>query len=161
MSRETLGIYLNDHLTGSVFAVETLERLLSGNHPALPKEALQGLLSEIEADRDVLRGLLEKAEVEEHLVKKAAAWLSEKLGRMKLDEGPLGRMEMLETLALGISGKLQALGGAGACRAEVPGAGRRGLSRAPGAGPGAARSGGGSSDQGGAAGPLAEDGGRR
>jgi hypothetical protein len=107
MSRETLGIYLNDHLTGSVFAVETLERLLSGNHPALPKEALQGLLSEIEADRDVLRGLLEKAEVEEHLVKKAAAWLTEKLGRMKLDEGPLGRMEMLETLALGISGKLK------------------------------------------------------
>ncbi len=60
MSRETLGIYLNDHLAGSVFAVETLERLLAGNHPALPKEALQGLLVEIEKDREVLRGLLER-----------------------------------------------------------------------------------------------------
>jgi hypothetical protein len=107
MSRETLGIYLNDHLTGSVFAVETLERLVNGDHPALPKEALRGLLAEIEQDRDVLRGLLEKTEIEEHLVKKAAAWLTEKLGRMKLDEGPLGRMEMLETLALGIAGKIK------------------------------------------------------
>ena len=33
MSRENLGIYLNDHLAGSVMAVELIERMLAAKHP--------------------------------------------------------------------------------------------------------------------------------
>ena len=107
MSREALGIYLNDHLAGSVVAVETLERLVEVGHPSLSPETLRGLLAEIEQDREVLRTLLERLDIAEHPVKKAAAWLTEKVGRIKLDEGSLGRMEMLDTLALGTLGKLK------------------------------------------------------
>ena len=107
MSRENLGIYLNDHLSGSVMAVESLERMLAANQPSLPAETLKGLLREIEQDRKVLRSLLERVGVEEQTIKKAAAWLGEKVGRIKLDEGALGRMEMLEALTLGVLGKLK------------------------------------------------------
>jgi hypothetical protein len=102
-----LGIYLNDHLSGSVVAVETLERLVNAGHPTLSSETLHALLAEIEQDREQLRTLLERLDVGEHRVKKAAAWLSEKVGRIKLDDGPLGTLEMLEALALGILGKLK------------------------------------------------------
>jgi hypothetical protein len=107
MSREALGTYLNDHLSGSVVAVETLERLIHADHPNLSPDTLRTLLAEIREDQRLLQTLLERLDVGEHPVKKAAAWLTEKVGRIKLDDGPLGTMEMLEALALGITGKLK------------------------------------------------------
>jgi hypothetical protein len=107
MSREALGTYLNDHLSGSVVAVETLERLVNADHPTLSPDTLRSLLTEIREDQQLLQALLERLDVGEHPVKKAAAWLTEKVGRIKLDDGPLGTMEMLEALALGITGKLK------------------------------------------------------
>jgi hypothetical protein len=35
-------------------------------------------------------------------MKTAAAWLAEKLGRIKLSQGDLGTFQALETLAMGI-----------------------------------------------------------
>jgi len=105
MSRENLGIYLNDHLAGSVMAVEMIGRMLEVERNTALAESLNALLKEIEDDRGLLRSLIERLGEHEHAVKKAAAWLAEKAGRIKLDEGALGRMEMLETLALGIEGK--------------------------------------------------------
>jgi len=107
MSREALGTYINDHLSGSVVAVETLERLVHPDHPTLSPDALRSLLAEIREEQQLLQTLLERLDVGEHTVKKAAAWLSEKVGRIKLDDGPLGTMEMLEALSLGITGKLK------------------------------------------------------
>jgi len=107
---ENLGTYLNDHVAGSVLALELLDHLI--DLPEAPdRKLLAQLRIEIQEDQDVLRQLLRSVGAKESTARKAAAWLTEKLGRAKLriDEsgsGELRMLEGLETLALGIQGKL-------------------------------------------------------
>jgi len=107
---ENLGTYLNDHVAGSVLALELLDHLIDLPE-ALDRKLLTQLRAEIQEDQDVLRQLLRSVGAKESTARKAAAWLTEKLGRAKLriDEsgsGELRMLEGLETLALGIQGKL-------------------------------------------------------
>ncbi|HEX6107457.1 MAG TPA: hypothetical protein VFZ26_17850 [Gemmatimonadales bacterium] len=109
MSIEALGMYLNDHLAGSVAAVEMIDQAIEDNAGTQLAAGLAGLVSAIREDQDVLRGLLQRLDVGESSLKKAGAWLAEKAGRVQLgrtDKGPLRRLEMLEVLGLGIQGKL-------------------------------------------------------
>jgi len=107
---ENLGTYLNDHVAGSVLALELLDHLI--DLPEAPdRKLLTQLRIEIQEDQDALRQLLRSVGAKESTARKAAAWLTEKLGRAKLriDEsgsGELRMLEGLETLALGIQGKL-------------------------------------------------------
>ena len=107
---ENLGTYLNDHVAGSVLALELLDHLI--DLPEAPdRKLLTQLRIEIQEDQDALRQLLRSVGAKESTARKAAAWLTEKLGRAKLriDEsgsGELRLLEGLETLALGIQGKL-------------------------------------------------------
>ena len=110
MTRRALSTYLNDHLAGSVAALELVEHL-----PALvgpdDKELLLQLKSEIRDDQQLLKQLLEHLGESESPVRKAAAWISEKLGEVKLKfddpgDGELRVLEALEALGLGIQGKL-------------------------------------------------------
>jgi hypothetical protein len=110
MSREALGTYLKDHLAGSVLAVEMIERMIEEQRGDRLRASLTGLLGEIKEDQELLRGLLKSLNVRENPMRKAGAWLAEKAGRLKMgdtQEGALGRMEALETLSLGIKGKLK------------------------------------------------------
>ncbi len=106
---ENLGTYLNDHVAGSVLALELLDHLI--DLPEAPdRRLLTQLRNEIQEDQDVLQQLLQSVGAKESTVRKAAAWLTEKLGRVKLrmDErgsGELRVLEGLEALALGIQGK--------------------------------------------------------
>jgi len=107
---ENLGTYLNDHVAGSVLALELLDHLIDLPE-ALDRKLLAQLRAEIQEDQDVLRQLLRSLGAKESTARKAAAWLTEKLGRAKfrIDEsgsGELRMLEGLETLALGIQGKL-------------------------------------------------------
>ena len=110
VSAKHLGIYLNDHLAGSVAALELIE-YLSKNYPDTTLETFfADLHADISADQDVLRDLLRTFEEGESAVRKAGAWLAEKLGRAKfgLSEHQVsgtGLLEALEGLALGITGK--------------------------------------------------------
>jgi hypothetical protein len=111
MSLEVYKTYLNDHLAGSVAAIELVDHLRElSNNPG--REALLSRLrSEIEEDQTVLRELLREIGGSESKFRKAAAWLTEKLGeaKLKLDHpegGELQWLEALETLGLGIQGKL-------------------------------------------------------
>lgn len=111
MSLEVYKTYLNDHLAGSVAAIELVDHLRElSNNPG--REALLSRLrSEIEEDQTVLRELLKEVGGSESKFRKAAAWLTEKLGeaKLKLDHpegGELQWLEALETLGLGIQGKL-------------------------------------------------------
>jgi hypothetical protein len=102
-ANERLSIYLNDHLAGSVIALEMLEDLADDPE-------LADLRREIEADREVLERLMARTGAEVSQPRQAAAWLTEKLGDVKLylddpDQGALRRLEMLETIAMGIFGK--------------------------------------------------------
>jgi hypothetical protein len=109
VSRETLAEYLNDHLAGSVGAVELAERTIRENHGDPFAERLSRLLEDIREDQTVLEGLIERLGTGQNPLKKAGAWLAEKAGRLKLggtdEPRGLSRLEVLETLAMGIHGK--------------------------------------------------------
>ena len=111
MSREALTTYLKDHLAGSVAAVELLDFLIGLHGGSSREEVLTKLRIEVEEDQNVLRRLLNQAGGSESTVRRAAAWLTEKLGQIKLKvddpgSGQLQVLEGLETLELGIQGKL-------------------------------------------------------
>ena len=102
-ANERLAIYLNDHLAGSVIALEMLDDLADD-------PTLADLRQEILADREVLERLMARTGAEISQPRQAAAWLTEKLGDVNLyldapDQGALRRLEMLETITMGIFGK--------------------------------------------------------
>jgi hypothetical protein len=110
VSSTPLTTYLNDHLAGSVAALELLDHLLTLPH-GVERAAFMDLRTEIEKDQRVLQQLLGALGAKESRVRKAAAWLTEKLGQAKLrfDDaggGDLEVLEALEALGLGIQGKL-------------------------------------------------------
>jgi hypothetical protein len=111
MSLEVYKTYLNDHLAGSVAAIELVDHLRELTNNPEREALLSRLRSEIEEDQTVLRELLKEVGGSESKFRKAAAWLTEKLGeaKLKLDHpegGELQWLEALETLGLGIQGKL-------------------------------------------------------
>lgn len=109
MSRSALGTYLNDHLAGSIGAIELVERAIRENEGDPFAARLSGVLAEIREDQAVLQDLIERLGTGQSALKKAGAWLAEKAGRVKLggtdEPGELSRMEVLEMLAMGIHGK--------------------------------------------------------
>ncbi len=147
MESEHLATYLNDHLAGSVMALELLENL-EGEHAGT---ALEGFLAELRADITVdqqeLEALLEQLNVAKSRPRRVAAWLTEKASELKLRlddpaHGALRLLESLEVLVVGIEGKRALWRALEFCcrgRARAPG----GRLCAPGAaGRGAARPGG-------------------
>jgi hypothetical protein len=106
MGSEPVVVYLDDHLAGAAAAVQILETLRDDT--VLGAWAL-ALLGEIEADRRVLRDLRTRIDQTPNPLKEAIGWLAGTLSRVKLHQqisGPLGKLELLETLAIGIQGKL-------------------------------------------------------
>lgn len=109
MNRNALTIYLNDHLAGSVAAIELLVHL-QRKGDIRPKRFLTHLLHEIEADQAVLQSVIKTFHGRDSHFKKAGGWLSEKFLRLKLfvadmGKGKLAIFEALEILSLGIEGK--------------------------------------------------------
>ncbi|HEY3303611.1 MAG TPA: hypothetical protein VGL70_08780 [Candidatus Binatia bacterium] len=109
MAKEHLEIYLNDHLAGSVVALELLEDL-EREGTGITK-SLAEIRADIEADRQELLALMRKLGIEESRTRKVSAWLTEKVARIKMRvddkaSGSLRLLESLEAIALGIHGKL-------------------------------------------------------
>ena len=110
MNRDNLSVYLNDHLAGSVAALELLDYLVKVTMGTAHEAFFHGLRSEVAEDQETLRALLARFSAEESTLRKAGAWLVEKVARAKLRlDGSSGsameRMEALEGLLLGITGK--------------------------------------------------------
>jgi hypothetical protein len=110
MSRANLATYLNDHLAGSVAAIDLLDHLIETTKGTSHEAFFRTLRADVAADQDVLRTLLEKLSAPESTLRKAGAWFMEKAARVKLRiDGSSGsameRMESLEALLLGITGK--------------------------------------------------------
>jgi hypothetical protein len=119
---EDLTSYLNDHLAGSVGALELLDRLIDTYQGKPLARFFRDLRDEIEADQETLKGLIASLDEKESAVRKAGAWIAEKFSRAKIQlsetrEGEMGLFLALEGLALGIRGK-QALWRALAAAAE-------------------------------------------
>jgi hypothetical protein len=109
VSRDALKTYLNDHLAGSVMAIELAERTIRENEGGPVAARLSPLVKEIREDQTVLSGVIERLGTGESSLKKAGAWLAEKAGRVKLggtdEPGELSRLEVLEMLTTGVHGK--------------------------------------------------------
>lgn len=110
MQTEPLTTYLNDHLAGSVAALELVDHLAELTKGTPRERFFLALGREIQEDQETLRLLLKEVGGKESKARKAAAWLTEKLGEVKLrldgkGEGDLRLLEALETLGLGIQGK--------------------------------------------------------
>ena len=105
--RERLHLYLNDHLAGSVAAIELIDNLIEHHPEDRFGKFFRDLRNEIHADQEQLRDLIRKIGAEESAVRKAGAWLAEKFGRAKFgDTGDsIEMLQAVEGLALGVAGK--------------------------------------------------------
>jgi hypothetical protein len=133
MNAKHLTTYMKDHFAGSIAAVELLDHLISSERDATHKQSLNRLRQEVVEDQEVLSGLLRDLDAHPGAVRNTAAFLSEKLARIKLlledpSGGQLARFEKLEALALGIDGK-RALWWSLLAVAEIPALGKVDLTR--------------------------------
>jgi hypothetical protein len=110
-SNELLGAYLNDHLAGAAAGVELAEKLAAGGEGTPFGTALAAVAREVKEDKDVLEGLVERLGSGKSPVKQAAGWAFEKVTRLRFNRQLTGsedltRLLEVETLSLGIEGKL-------------------------------------------------------
>ena len=105
-----LASYFNDHLAGSVGAMELLEHWAE-LHDSNPLGVFfSEIRAEIGADQNTLRNMMNSLGIEESNLRKAGAWAAEKAGRARLmiagdEPGSLGLVLTLEGLILGITRK--------------------------------------------------------
>lgn len=110
MANEHLGTYLNDHLAGAVAALDLMEHLKSTNAGTSVEPILAELHADVMSERQELEALMERLEITESRSRQAAAWLAEKVTRLKLkvedsSGGALRLLEGLDAIASGIEGK--------------------------------------------------------
>ena len=110
MAHEHLATYLNDHLAGSVVALELLEHLEATHSGDTLSNFFRELHADVSADREELERLMKELNIDQSRTRKASAWLAEKMTELKLGfddpkAGALLLFESLEALSLGIEGK--------------------------------------------------------
>ena len=111
--------YLQDHLAGATFAVNLLSDIKEQTGNSEVGNLAKVLLPAIDADRAILETFVNVSGGTPNALKDAVAWAAQKAGRLKFDlASPLGIFEAVETLSLGIVGKL-ALWTALECGAEA------------------------------------------
>jgi hypothetical protein len=105
-----LDSYLNDHLAGSISALELIAHWVEAHKGEPLGRFFVEIEREIKADQDTLREVMRTLEVEESKMRQAAAWAAEKVGRARLmiagdEQGSLGLVLTLEGLIMGVTGK--------------------------------------------------------
>ena len=105
-----LDSYLNDHLAGSISALELIAHWVEAHKDEPLGVFFVETEREIKADQDTLRDVMRTLGVEESKVRQAAAWAAEKVGRVRLmiagdEQGSLGLVLTLEGLIMGVTGK--------------------------------------------------------
>lgn len=111
MNEDLWGIYLNDHLAGSVVGYELAKRCRANNAGTPLGNYLGALVAEIEEDRRALEEVMDRLGVRRNPAKHAGGWLLERMGRFKLNGrlfgySDLSRVEELEGLTIGVAAKL-------------------------------------------------------
>ena len=105
-----LDSYLNDHLAGSISALELIAHWVEVHKGEPLGSFFVETEREIKADQDTLRDVMRTLGVEESKVRQAGAWAAEKVGRARLmiagdEQGSLGLVLTLEGLIMGVTGK--------------------------------------------------------
>jgi hypothetical protein len=125
MANESLTTYLNDHLAGSVVALELLDHLEEDGAGIAQASILADVHADIQADRQELEAFMAQLGIGVSAPRTATGWLVEKLSEIKLrlddaGDGALRRLEALETVSLGIAGKQALWHALAAAAEEVP-----------------------------------------
>src|ERR1700684_3193678 len=125
MDLDHLKTYMKDHHAGSVAAIQLLDHLVEANVAKPHQTFFIALRREVSEDQTALEKMLHDLHGSEGMVRDAAAFVGEKLSRVKLLlEDPSGSklayFEKLEALALGIDGKRALWSALGAVASEVP-----------------------------------------
>ncbi len=102
--------YLNDHLAGSEVALELLEHFERARAGQSVARFVAGLRKGIAADRRELEALMGRLGVAINRPREVAAWLSEKMTRLKMrledqSGGALHQLEVFDAISAGIEGK--------------------------------------------------------
>jgi hypothetical protein len=105
-----LATYLNDHLAGSVAALDLLTMIAEIAPDEASRAAVREVRGQIVGERDELLALLAQLGVARQRSRMVIAWVGAKLGRIKLrfDGEPtedLRLFESLEMVGIGIEGK--------------------------------------------------------
>jgi hypothetical protein len=105
-----LDSYLNDHLAGSISALELIAHWVEVHKGEPLGSFFVETEREIKADQDTLRDVMRILGIEESKVRQAGAWVAEKVGRARLiiagdEPGSLGLVLTLEGLIMGVTGK--------------------------------------------------------
>jgi len=105
-----LDSYLNDHLAGSISALELIAHWVKVQKGEPLGSFFVEIQREIKADQDALRDVMRALGVEESKMRQAGAWAAEKVGRARLiiagdEQGSLGLVLTLEGLIMGVTGK--------------------------------------------------------
>jgi hypothetical protein len=100
LGEDDLSVYLNDHLAGATAGVKLAQRAVGGT-----------IAAEIDEDRSALIGVMDRLDVRQDPAKVALGWAAVQAARLRfaaerLGHAPLGRLEEIEALALGVEGKL-------------------------------------------------------
>ena len=111
LSTDLLTIYLNDHLSGATAGHELGRRTLAANRGSEFETRLATLAGDIGEDKRELELIMERLDVPADPIKRSAAWLVEKAGRLKLNGqivgySPLSRLLEIEGLVAGVHAKL-------------------------------------------------------
>jgi hypothetical protein len=107
---KALESYLNDHLAGSVGALELIAHWADVHKGEPLGNFFAETEKEIKADQDTLRDVMRVLGIEESKVRKASAWAAEKVGRARLiiaggEPDGLELVLTLEGLIMGVTGK--------------------------------------------------------
>ena len=108
---EQLATYLNDHLAGSMAGRDLAEKVAADNEGTALGSFASTLLAAIEEDKATLESLMQRLDVEQAVIKQAAGRLAEKVSLLRLHKMITGKSELsrlmeLETLMMGVLGKL-------------------------------------------------------
>lgn len=107
-----LATYLNDHLAGSMAAIDLAEKAAERNRGNRLGVFLVEFVKVIDEDRATLEGVIERLGLGKGGIKATAGRVVEKVSRLRLHEKVTGdpdlsRVLELETLIMGVTGKLR------------------------------------------------------
>jgi hypothetical protein len=124
MASEDLSSYLNDHLAGSVTALELFDFLLKKQAGTPAEGVLARLREDVAASRRELEALMLRLDIRPSRTRKATAFLAEKLSEVKLrGDDPSGQYHLLQgldALSIGIAGQALLWRALAAVAPEVP-----------------------------------------
>lgn len=107
---DPLATYLHDHLAGSHFAIKLLQSLQEQYKDESLGHFARLLIRDVTEDQETLQKIIDHVGRASVDLTEAAGWIAERASQFKLSRddasGGIGTFEALETLMLGIKGKL-------------------------------------------------------